>query len=421
MFTLIKKTTIIAAFFLVFYQISLAQEVSIDLLDSTLKDPTSIASSGDGSGSLFITEQDGKIVIYNGNQILPTPFLDISSKVNDTEVEQGLLGLAFHPDYVLNGFFYINYTDESGSTVVERYTVSSSNPFIADPNSALTVITYSQPAHNHNGGYLAFGPDAMLYISSGDGGGSPENRAQETTNLLGKILRIDVGGDDFPGNPDANYSVPVSNPFGNEIWVLGLRNPWRFSFDQNGNMFIGDVGESKIEEIDFQSSSSVGGENYGWPCFEGSNIFNQCPSINHVLPIIEYEHVANASCSVTGGFRYRGTDIPELTGDYLFGDFCSGKIWKATETSPGNWSFSILIDTSLAITSFGEDELGELYVVHHPFSGNGELYRITSNSTNVESSTGCSVAADSSNKNMVYIFLIFLVLIVSRRLFFTRY
>ncbi|MGI9535371.1 MAG: PQQ-dependent sugar dehydrogenase [Thermodesulfobacteriota bacterium] len=420
MFTLKKHIIFVIALFFSLDQFTFAQEVSIEPLDKSLKNPTSIANAGDGSGRLFITEQGGKILIFSSNQLLSTPFLDISSKVEDKELEQGLLGLAFHPNYILNGFFYVNYTDKSGSTVVERYTVSSLNPFIADPNSAQTVITYSQPTHSHNGGYIAFGPDGMLYISSGDGGGSPRNRAQETTNLLGKILRIDVESDDFPDDPTANYSIPASNPFSNEIWVLGLRNPWRFSFDQNGNLFIGDVGHRKIEEINFQPSSSPGGENYGWPCFEGNNIFNKCPSINHINPIIAYEHVSNASCSVTGGFRYRGFEIPQLAGKYLFTDYCSGKIWSAAEITPGNWSFSLLIDTPLPITSFGEDENGELYVVDHPFSRNGGLYKIINNDPDDMSSSSCSVAGGGSDKSQILIFLFIFGLFIIRHLFFIR-
>jgi len=379
MFTINNKFLSIAVIFFGFLQFSYAQEVSFVPIDTNLDNPTCIANAGDGSGRLFITEQDGRILIYNGNQILATPFIDISSKVDDGGSEEGLLGLAFHPNYENNGFFYVNYTDNSGNTVVERYTVSPSDPNVADPGSAETVIMYSQPASNHNGGYLAFGTDGMLYISSGDGGGSAGNRAQETTNLLGKILRIDVDGDDFPSDPGANYSVPGSNPFNNEIWVFGLRNPWRFSFDEDGNMFIGDVGEQRFEEISFQQASSSGGENYGWQCFEGSAMFSQCPTINHTSPIIEYSHNPGDNCSVTGGFRYRGSDIPELAGDYVFADYCSGRVWNATESSPGNWSFSLLNNTSLSISSFGEDESGELYAVDNPFSGGGGFYMLVNN------------------------------------------
>jgi len=354
-----------------------AQDISLQQISTNLDNPTTIVSASDGTGRLFITEQEGTILIYDGNQILGTPFLDIESKVLCCG-ERGLLGLAFHPNHSSNGFFYVNYTDNSGDTVVERYTVSG-NPNVANSNSYQVVITYSQPASNHNGGHLSFGPDGFLYISSGDGGGSPGNRAQETTNLLGKILRVDVNSDDFPGDPNKNYSIPGSNPFSNEIWVYGLRNPWKFSFDNSGNLFIGDVGEGSNEEISYQSSTSLGGENYGWQCFEGNSVFdNNCPLIAHIPPIIQYTH-ASGNCSVTGGFRYRGSQIPDLDDDYIYGDFCSGRIWHATETSPGNWSESLLINSSISIAAFGEDDSGELYIADNPFSGSGGIYKIIIN------------------------------------------
>ena len=363
--------------FLLISQETSAQDISLQQISTNLNNPTTIVSAGDGTGRLFITEQEGTILIYDGNQILGTPFLNIQSKVLCCG-ERGLLGLAFHPNYSSNGLFYVNYTDNIGNTVVERYTVSG-NPNVANANSDQFVITYNQPASNHNGGHIAFGPDGLLYISSGDGGGNPGSRAQETTNLLGKILRIDVNNDDFPGDPNKNYSIPTSNPFSNEIWVYGLRNPWKFSFDNSGNLFIGDVGEGTNEEISYKSSSSPGGENYGWQCFEGNSVFdNNCPQIVHTPPIIQYTH-ASGNCSVTGGFRYRGSQIPDLSDDYIYGDFCSGRIWHATEISPGNWSESLLINSSLSIAAFGEDDNGELYIADNPFSGSGGIFKIINN------------------------------------------
>ena len=367
-----------------------AQNVSVQPLITNLSNPTSIANAGDGTGRLFITEQDGRILIFDGTQILPTPFLDINTIVDDAGSEEGLLGLAFHPEFASNPdkkFFYVNYTTSSSQTVVERYTVSADgNSVVA--NSGEIVISFNQPAGNHNGGYLAFGSDDMLYISSGDGGGSPGNRAQETTNLLGKILRIGVDNDSCPNEIGENYCIPGSNPFGNEIWVLGLRNPWRFSFDDTGNMFIGDVGQGTIEEIDYQPVTSAGGENYGWQCFEGNNVFdNTCSAITHTPPITFYTQ-SSGNCSVTGGFRYQASDIPLLVNDYLYGDFCTGRIWRATENSPGNWSSILLIDTSINIASFGEDENGEIYILDNPFSGNGGLYKLVNNDPPPPGNTG---------------------------------
>ena len=358
-----------------------AQNVSVQPLVTNLNNPTSIANAGDGTGRLFITEQDGRVLVYNGSQILATPFLNIITKVDDAGSEEGLLGLAFHPDFATDPdkkFFYVNYTTSSSQTVVERYTVSADgNSVVA--NSGQIIISYNQPGGNHNGGYLAFGTDDLLYISSGDGGGSPGNRAQETSNLLGKILRIGVDNDNCPNETGEEYCIPSSNPFGNEIWVLGLRNPWKFSFDDSGNMFIGDVGQGSIEEINYQPVESAGGENYGWQCFEGSNVFdNTCPSIPHTLPITFYTH-GSGNCSVTGGFRYQASEIPLLVDDYLYGDFCTGRLWRATETSSGNWTSVLLIDSSLNIASFGEDENGEIFILDNPFSGNGGLYKLVNN------------------------------------------
>ncbi len=342
--------------------------------------PLAIVSAGDGTGRLFIVQQGGKILVFDGTQALPTPFLDITSLVSCCG-ERGLLGLAFHPDYSDNGFFYVDYTDVNGDTVVARYTVSGS-PNAADPNSALTVLTVDQPFVNHNGGNLGFGPDDYLYVSMGDGGGTgdPQNNAQRLDTVLGKILRIDVDRDDFTNDPNRNYAIPIDNPFvgdpdaRGEIWVLGLRNPWRFSFDrQTEDLFIGDVGQGNVEEIDFQSASSSGGENYGWRCFEGNATFNNqgCSSkFDYDFPILQYTH--SLGCSVTGGFRYRGTDVAELAGRYLYGDFCGGRIWGAIPGANGTWVTTQLLDTALLISSFGEDESGELYVADL----NGSVYKI---------------------------------------------
>lgn len=326
--------------------------------------PLGLVSAGDGTGRLFVLEQGGRVLVLEDSAVLSEPFLDLSGAVSCCD-ERGLLGLAFHPDYETNGFFFVNYTDRNGDTVVSRFAVSNTDSNRADSGSETEVLSFDQPFSNHNGGHLAFGPDGYLYISSGDGGsgGDPQNNAQDLGNLLGKILRVDVDGlpvasppdNPFVGDPDAMA----------EIWAYGLRNPWRFSFDrETGDLFIGDVGQSSREEIDFQLASSSGGENYGWRLMEGSECFRGSTGCNDgslVLPILEYGR--NLGCSVTGGFRYRGKGSPTLDGVYLFGDFCSGTVWGATPNGQGTWTSRELADTGLAIASFGEDEQGEVYVV----------------------------------------------------------
>ncbi|PWB69929.1 MAG: hypothetical protein C3F07_18190 [Anaerolineales bacterium] len=351
---------------------------------SGLSLPVDIEHAGDGSNRLFIVLRGGRIVIYDGSQILPTPFLDITSLVNSGGGEQGLLGIAFHPDYETNGYFYVNYTNKpGGDTVIARYQVST-NPDVADNTSAFTILTISQPFENHNGGQLKFGPDGYLYIGMGDGGsgGDPQNRAQSPSSLLGKILRIDVNN----GSP---YGIPVSNPFisnpnvDDEIWAFGLRNPWRFSFDRlTGDLFVADVGQNSWEEVNYQPASSTGGENYGWSCYEGSHDYNtnrDCTAYGILtFPVLEYQHGINDSngCSITGGYIYRGNKYPALYGNYLYGDFCTGKIWAAVK-SGSSWTSDLASDTNFLITTFGEDEAGELYVASY---SNGAIYHIAASS-----------------------------------------
>ena len=353
-----------------------APALTLEPIVSGLAWPVAITNAGDGSGRLFITQQSGQIRIFDGHQLLATPFLDISSLISFGS-ERGLLSVAFHPSYVTNGHFYVNYTNTAGNTVIARYTVSG-NPNVADSSSAVILLTITQPFANHNGGQLQFGPDGYLYIGMGDGGdaGDPLNNGQNLGTLVGKILRIDVDG----GSP---YVIPPDNPFvGNpsalgEIWAWGLRNPWRFSFDRTtGDLFIADVGQSSWEEVDFQLAGSTGGENYGWRLMEGMHCFNPVTGCNDgslTLPIVEYSHAFG--CSITGGYRYRGAQLPTLQGVYLYGDFCSGRIWGAHEDGMGGWLTRELIDTPYSISTFGEDEAGEIYVAHYDAS-NGAIYRV---------------------------------------------
>jgi glucose/arabinose dehydrogenase len=351
------------------------EELSLELVAAGFSRPVLLSHAGDGSRRLFVVEQQGRIRIVGGGV-----FLDIASLVDSSGNEQGLLGLAFHPDFDSNGFFFVNYThDPVGSgpdvTRVSRFEVSAGDPDIADPSSEMILLEFEQPASNHNGGDLHFGPDGYLYIATGDGGGARDQfqNAQNLGSLLGKLLRIDVNG----GTP---YAIPAGNPFvgvGNaldEIWVYGLRNPWRFSFDRlTGDLFIGDVGQNQIEEIDLQPASSAGGENYGWSCMEGDLEvnFNPCDGSPLTAPILVYPHTPE--CSVTGGFLYRG-DIGGLNGRYVFGDYCSGVIWFASATA-GVWSAEIFLDTTMDISSFGEDDHGELFVLDHD---GGVVYRFVS-------------------------------------------
>jgi len=313
--------------------------------------------------------------------VLSPPFLDIDSRINSGGNERGLLGLAFHPDYENNGYFYVNYTGLDGSTRISRFSVGN-EPDIADPNSELILMTIAQPGSNHNGGDLNFGQDGYLYCGLGDGGGSDDeyNNGQNRQSLLGKIIRIDV---DNP-SPNLNYGIPADNPFVNdastldEIWALGLRNPWRFSFDrETGDMWIADVGQDDWEEIDFQLATSSGGENYGWRCYEGNVPFNTGGCANastFTLPIHTYPNSSSTGCSVTGGFVYRGTTQAMLHGKYIYADFCSGRFWSLSPDGAGAWVNEDLGNFADGeFSTFGEDNNGELYVAA---VDQGQIYRI---------------------------------------------
>jgi glucose/arabinose dehydrogenase len=338
---------------------------------SGFSNPLYVTHAGDGSGRLFVVQQTGRIRILENGEMLDPPFLDVSSLITTAGNEQGLLGLAFHPDYATNGMFFINYTDRNGDTVVARYHVSADNPNVADPASAEQILLVDQPFQNHNGGHLVFGPDGYLYVGLGDGGsqGDPNGNGQNTNVLLGKILRLDVDG-------ETGYAIPPDNPFVGsttarpEVWAYGLRNPWRFHFDrETGDLFIGDVGQNEWEEIDYQPATSTGGENYGWNAYEGSYPYSGSTTARDaVMPILEYNH--NSGCSVTGGYVYRGQLVPDLQGYYIYGDFCTGLIWAAQQIG-GIWDSTLSLQSGLQITSFGEDEDGELYLVDR----NGSILR----------------------------------------------
>ena len=324
---------------------------------------------------LFILEQPGRIRIFSDGALLEEPFLDLTARVDSVELEQGLLGLAFHPDYMENGRFYVNYTNLDGHTHISEFKVSDDNPNLADSDSEIVLLTIEQPYPNHNGGQITFGPDGYLYIGVGDGGSAndPLRAGQDPTTLLGTILRLDINH--VPGQ----YAIPADNPFvtedenRNEIWAWGLRNPWRFSFDRvTGDLFISDVGQNLWEEIDFQPAASSGGENYGWNIMEGLHCFNQetCDNSGLIAPIHEYGR--ENGCSITGGYVYRGEQFLELYGNYFFSDFCQGTFWRLFPESDGSWSVAEVLDTEYPIASFGEDFHGELYAFDH----NGGVYQI---------------------------------------------
>ena len=342
-----------------------------------LSAPVHIAHAGDGSGRLFLVEQAGRVRILKAGGLQPAPFLDIADRVSCCG-ERGLLSIAFPPAAGAGpNHFYVNYTDRNGNTVVGRYRITA-DPDVADPTSEQIVLAIQQPYANHNGGQLAFGPaDGYLYIGMGDGGsaGDPQNRAQNGAELLGKLLRIDVE----TGSP-ITYTIPASNPFTQtasyrgEIWALGLRNPWRFAFDRmTGDLYIADVGQNQYEEVDFQPAAGPGGQNYGWRIMEGRHCYNAttCPTAGLTLPVVEYDHTQG--CSITGGVVYRGQQFPRLQGVYLYGDYCSGRIWGLRHTA-GGWQVQQLAATAFRIATFGEDEAAEIYVADY---AGGAIYRIT--------------------------------------------
>jgi glucose/arabinose dehydrogenase len=387
-------------------------EIEIPAIDfqetvSGLDYPVHLTHAGDGSGRLFIVEQPGRILIYN-NGLVSLPFLDIRDRVRsprtDDGNEEGLLSMAFPPGFgSTKDYFYVYYTNNAGDNQVSRFSLSAI-PEQADPTSEELILYLDHPDQsNHNGGQLAFGPDGYLYIGTGDGGGGgdPDNNAQNPASLLGKLLRIDVEMEAQPvftathqvflplaplgtATSPMAYRIPPTNPFVGladyrpEIWALGLRNPWRFSFDlSTGDLFIGDVGQTELEEIDFQPAASSGGENYGWDLMEGSECYLNlpCDPTQYVLPVYDYSHTGD-NCSVSAGQVYRGTQYTALQGVFFFADFCSGRIWGMENNGTG-WDVQELASGEFinGISSFGLDENGELYLVYHR-ADEGAIYRV---------------------------------------------
>jgi glucose/arabinose dehydrogenase len=343
-----------------------AFSIGVEAIASGFEQPVHIAHAGDGSGRLFVVEQPGRILVIANGTLLDTPFLDIRNIVNNNAFERGLLSVAFHPDYASNGLFYVNHTqDPNGATSIDEFRVSA-DANVADPDSRRVLLTIPQPQVNHNGGQSAFGPDGFLYIGAGDGGGAgdqhgPTGNAQAPNVLLGKMLRMDVASGDVA------------------VWAIGLRNPWRFSFDRRtGDLYIADVGQGMYEEINFQAAPGASGVNYGWRIMEGFHCFNparDCDQSGLTLPIAEYDH--NQGCSVTGGHVYRGSEYPWLDGLYFFADYCSGIVWTVERNAAGEWDMIERINLSFAVSSFGEDEQGELYIAGHD---DGTIYKLTSTS-----------------------------------------
>ncbi|MET0760521.1 MAG: PQQ-dependent sugar dehydrogenase [Flavobacterium sp.] len=358
-----------------------SQTIGITSFGTGFTSPVEIAHPP-GDSRLFIVEQGGAIKILNPNGTTNAAnFLTLTTATITTGGERGLLGLAFHPNYATNGFFYVNYTNTAGNTVIARYSVDAGNPNIANPLSATILLTITQPYANHNGGSIKFGFDGYLYIGMGDGGdsGDPENRAQNINENLGKMLRIDV-------NSGAPYGIPPTNPYvgttGNdEIWAIGLRNPWKFSFNRlTGDLWIADVGQNAVEEINKTTSPLTAGLNFGWRCYEGNTSFNTtgCAPIGTMtMPVAQYTHSATGGCSITGGYVYTGTIYPNFQTKYFFADYCNNQIGMLNTAGAISWSTAF---SGTNFTSFGEDLNGELYLAGRT---SGIIYKLIDTSLGV--------------------------------------
>lgn len=390
-FTLLLAVFSIAAF---------AQTIDIPVFATGLSKPVEIVNAGDAR--LFVVQQTGAIRIVNPDGTLkPNDFLTLTTATIITGGERGLLGLAFHPQYATNGYFYINYTRAGdGATVVARYSVDPSNPDLANPSSATVLLTIAQPYANHNGGTLRFGPDGYLYIGMGDGGdvGDPGNRAQNINENLGKMLRIDVNST----TGELAYGIPSNNPYvgtaGNdEIWATGLRNPWKYSFDRNsGDLWIADVGQSEREEINHVAATTAG-INYGWKCYEANNVFTPgcaIPGVTYTFPVASYGHTGG-NCSITGGYAYTGNTYPNMQGKYFFADYCVNRIGMV-DIATNAVTYTPDFTGDNYFTSFGEDRNGELYVAA---SATGRIHRLVDTSLGVKdfSKMGFSIAPNPSN------------------------
>ena len=350
------------------YNSSFSQSVLLESFGPSFNSPVEIKNAGDER--LFVVEKSGKIKILNQNgSVNSTPFLDIEDRVSTNANERGLLGLAFHPNYPENPFFFVNYTNNSGATTISKFSVSANQDIANDSETILLEI--NQPYANHNGGCINFGPDGNLYIGMGDGGsgGDPQNYSQNTESLLGKMLRINVNS--------GAYSIPENNPYGDEIWSVGLRNPWKFSFDSlNGDLWIADVGQNEYEEINMVQNNPAN-INYGWRCYEGNEPYNLsgCPEEGLTFPVSTYSHYSSGDfkCSITGGYVYRGNQISGLNGVYFFADYCSGEIGLLSKNENDEWDMSLAFpNINGSWVSFGEDINGELYIA----SINGGVYKI---------------------------------------------
>jgi len=345
---------------------------SWNLFASGFSSPLGMAAIYDNSNVLYILEQAGVIRVIKDGVLLSESFLDLRDRVGSQGNEQGLLGIALDPGFMGNRQFYLNYTNKSGNTTISRF-VANEGYLSANPASEQVILTQDQPYANHNGGNLMFGPDGFLYIGLGDGGsgGDPQENAQNKDTLLGKMLRLAVSDQE-------GYAIPSDNPYTNgggraEIWAMGLRNPWRYSFDRStGDLFIADVGQGDWEEINFLPNNAEPGANFGWDYREGSHPYEGTPpgTIEFIDPITEYDH--SQGCSVTGGFVYRGQNFPDWNGIYLYGDYCSGNVWGLIPKSNGGWDSRLLFETGENISSFGEDFFGEIYLISH----SGSIFKL---------------------------------------------